>query len=197
MPKVIQKTKSRIAIVQPLQLALKPLSTVPIQWKHQDLEGEILWIVRLKASSSDHSFTTRKSMNRVVNKERSSQLLEGAWIPLSDYSSKHKVSVSTLRRRIKAEDIHFRFEDGKYFLLDEPMGTQQKEHRPSQTRDSSLMGAYSGGSDQVARPASSSNIQSQGQMFDEESVLAVANQLLTELKKAYMMILQPIAGRGD
>ncbi len=43
-----------------------------------------------------------------------------SWLPLTDYSLKYKVSVSTLRRRIKTEDIQFRFEDGKYMILDEP-----------------------------------------------------------------------------
>ena len=54
-----------------------------------------------------------------------------SWIALTDYSSKHRVSVSTLRRRIKAEDIKYRFQDGKYFLMDTPMGAHPREHRPS------------------------------------------------------------------
>lgn len=42
-----------------------------------------------------------------------------SWLPLAEYSIKHQVSISTLRRRIKADDIKFRFQDGKYFLLDQ------------------------------------------------------------------------------
>src|SRR5436190_5774976 len=41
------------------------------------------------------------------------------WIPLTDYSNKYKVSISTLRRRIKLENIPFKLASGKYFLLDE------------------------------------------------------------------------------
>jgi hypothetical protein len=63
-----------------------------------------------------------------------------SWIPLTDYSSKHRVSVSTLRRRIKAEDIKYRFQDGKYYLLDTPMGAHPREHRPSLKSDASSMG---------------------------------------------------------
>ncbi len=40
------------------------------------------------------------------------------WLSLAEYSIRHKVSISTLRRRIKAEDIQFRLEDGKYLILD-------------------------------------------------------------------------------
>lgn len=40
------------------------------------------------------------------------------WLSLAEYSMKHKVSISTLRRRIKAEDIQFKLEDGKYLILD-------------------------------------------------------------------------------
>ena len=42
-----------------------------------------------------------------------------AWLPLTDYSSKYKISVSTLRRRIKTDDIKYHFQDGKYFIFDE------------------------------------------------------------------------------
>ncbi|MCO5112753.1 MAG: hypothetical protein M9899_01110 [Bdellovibrionaceae bacterium] len=40
------------------------------------------------------------------------------WIPLADYSAKYKVSISTLRRRIKNEQIEYAFDNGKYFLPD-------------------------------------------------------------------------------
>lgn len=43
------------------------------------------------------------------------------WLPLTDYSSKYKISVSTLRRRIKADDIKYHFQDGKYFIFDGPI----------------------------------------------------------------------------
>lgn len=52
------------------------------------------------------------------------------WLPLAEYSLKHKVSISTLRRKIKAADIEYRLEDGKYFILD-----SAEDHRPSLNRD--------------------------------------------------------------
>lgn len=116
-----------------------------------------------------------------------------SWLPLTDYATKYKISVSTLRRRIKAEDIKFRFEDGKYFIMDEPVGTHQRIHRPSQDSDPTLVGTHHGNmSEQVA----ASNV-IQDRMTDkmsksqkDEPILTAANKLLNELKKAYTLILQ-------
>jgi hypothetical protein len=69
-----------------------------------------------------------------------SQMNTETWLPLLDYSSKYKISMSTLRRRIKAEDIKFKFDDGKYLISDEPLGAHQRIHRPSLKSDGSLMG---------------------------------------------------------
>ena len=49
------------------------------------------------------------------------------WLSLAEYSIKHKVSISTLRRRIKAEDIQYRLEDGKYFILDSQENLRKSE----------------------------------------------------------------------
>lgn len=111
------------------------------------------------------------------------------WIPLTDYSLKHKVSISTLRRRIKTEDIKYRFQDGKYFLLDQPTGAHLREHRPSPKSEASTMGAL------VEAPAATAAFISKGkQVFKptspDEPILTAANKLLNELKKAYTLILQ-------
>lgn len=44
----------------------------------------------------------------------------GDWIPLMDYAIRRGVSLSTLRRHIKANKIQYRVENGKYLLLDRP-----------------------------------------------------------------------------
>lgn len=122
----------------------------------------------------------------------------GSWLPLTDYATKYKISVSTLRRRIKADDIKFRFEDGKYFIMDEPMGTHQRVHRPSQESEFALVGAHHGmmkGYDTMS--ASSKDEEMKAQDLDkamkankDEPILTAANKLLNELKKAYTQILQ-------
>jgi hypothetical protein len=114
-----------------------------------------------------------------------------------EYSSKYRVSISTLRRRIKADDINFVFRDGKYLILDEEVSTHQRVHRPSQdTSVNSMMGAHEESSydyeedvpeHQPMQKNQASNQSSQSQAQD--NVMSVANQLLTELKKAYSQIL--------
>jgi hypothetical protein len=108
------------------------------------------------------------------------------YLPLMEYSSKHRVSISTLRRRIKADDINFVFKDGKYLILDEVVSTHQRVHRPSpEISEISLMGAHKDkGSEQfMASPDIGAADSSSA------SAIAVANQVLAELKKAYTQIL--------
>ncbi len=52
------------------------------------------------------------------------------WISLTDYASKYRVSVSTLRRRIKADKITFRKDKGKYLLLDRNLSQAVTEKVP-------------------------------------------------------------------
>ena len=43
----------------------------------------------------------------------------GKWISLMDYAMKKGVSLSTLRRHIKANKLTFKVDDGRYLLWDE------------------------------------------------------------------------------
>ena len=108
-----------------------------------------------------------------------------SWLPLTDYSSKYKLSISTLRRRIKAEDIKFRFQDGKYLILDEPPtgSPQPRAHRPS--LDSAAPDAGP-----VGPSGSEYDPQFQAKASADEPILIAANKLLNELKRAYTQILQ-------
>ncbi len=121
--------------------------------------------------------------------------LEDAWLPLMDYSSKYKVSVSTLRRRIKAEDIKFRLDDGKYFIIDEPMSTHQRLHRPSPDSDLAEVGTHLGSFSPsyeapIALPDKTDISDKIAKAKNDEPILTAANKLLTELKRAYTVILQ-------
>lgn len=42
----------------------------------------------------------------------------GTWIPLMDFAIKKGVSLSTLRRHIKANKVTFKVENGRYLLWD-------------------------------------------------------------------------------
>jgi hypothetical protein len=127
-------------------------------------------------------------------------VMTSQYLPLTEYSNKYKVSISTLRRRIKADDLQFVFEDGKYLILDGPLSTHQRVHRPSpKMSEETLMGAQNNFSGAFASPtawtqqggpsAPANPAPQVPEEKQEEPVLAVANRLLTELKKAYSQIL--------
>lgn len=109
-----------------------------------------------------------------------------SWLPLTDYSTKYKVSVSTLRRRIKADDIKFQFQDGKYLILDEaPTGSQPRVNRPSPNSESAPGGTVGTVS---IKEVETAPLEKAGKR--DEPVLLAANKLVTELKRAYTQILQ-------
>ena len=91
-----------------------------------------------------------------------------SWLPLTDYSTRYKVSISTLRRKIKSEKIQFRFDDGKYFILDSPVERPTKDALVAQVS---------------LRKASEESAVN-------NPMVVTANRMLDELKKAYMLILQ-------
>jgi hypothetical protein len=58
-----------------------------------------------------------------------------SWLPLNDYANRYKLSVSTVRRRIKSQKVKFKLDEGKYFILDNlngqdaPVTTQSTPQR--------------------------------------------------------------------
>ncbi len=52
------------------------------------------------------------------------------WIPLTEYSNKYRVSISTLRRRIRTDRAEVNYVDGKYLLRDAPLA----DHQPYRQR---------------------------------------------------------------
>lgn len=52
------------------------------------------------------------------------------WLPLIEYSNKHQISISTLRRRIKDNSILFKLEDGKYFIIDDSVEKAARGRKP-------------------------------------------------------------------
>lgn len=107
-----------------------------------------------------------------------------SWLPLAEYSMKHQVSISTLRRRIKSDEVKFRFDDGKYLILDEDPTKVAfaEEHRPSLKSEVQKNSAQ-------ATQDRKTNIHFQPQ-DSSESVISAANRLLLDLKKAYTQVLQ-------
>ena len=110
--------------------------------------------------------------------------METTYLPLTEYSNKYKVSISTLRRKIKTSEINFRFDQGKYFVLDQSVTANYV--RPSLHSSSEPSPSLSKAEQEfLPSPTASSNGR-----HSEEPVLTAANKLLTELKAAYTRILQ-------
>lgn len=114
------------------------------------------------------------------------------WLPLTEYSSKYQVSISTLRRRIKSENIKYQFSDGRYLIFDQP-----QDHRPSQASMKPETEIAPPGKREMAPNFKVGAVSLETRNHFEpknteadEPILTAANRLLTELKKAYTQILQ-------
>jgi hypothetical protein len=85
-----------------------------------------------------------------------------------EYSARYRVSLSTLRRRIKAGDIEYKFSDGKYLLKDGPL-------QPSHPEES-----------ETIAPPTSVTVSEEGMSMTGQTT----QMLLNEIKKAYSLVLQ-------
>ena len=129
------------------------------------------------------------------------------WLALTDYASKYRVSVSTLRRRIKGGQLQHRFEDGKYLLIDEAPSfiDQMPVHHhilndlaaqrptaveviPLKLKSELKMGEmdFIGSAPQ---PATLAAVKAASPSSADEPILSSATRLVNELKRAYMSIL--------
>ncbi len=104
-------------------------------------------------------------------------MVKDNWLTLNEYSKKYDLSISTLRRRIKNDEARHIFEEGKYFLFDEAM-VKHKSVLPAKANNESTSTHQSVSE---ATPKTSST---------NEPVMSTAQEILKELKKAYMVILQ-------
>ncbi len=98
------------------------------------------------------------------------------WLSLTEYSNKHKVSISTLRRKIKSTDIEFRLDEGKYMVHD-----ADKDHETAPSPTTSFSEKH--------RPSLKSDALQETNKESGESVITAANRLLADLKKAYTQVL--------
>jgi hypothetical protein len=101
------------------------------------------------------------------------------WLSLTEYSNKHKVSISTLRRKIKSTEIEFRLDEGRYMILD---SDEQNAIEAAPPGSVSLSEQH--------RPSLKSDAFHETTKESGESVITAANRLLADLKKAYTQVLQ-------
>ena len=115
------------------------------------------------------------------------------WLPLTEYSSKYQVSVSTLRRRIRADKCEYTYEDGKYLLKD----TSLDDHHPNNRKKSQFAEAKSASANSASKKSQSgeqkNNIDSDSEIEwvpESEIYDTAVARLLQELKGAYSLVLQ-------
>jgi len=67
---------------------------------------------------------------------------QAKWLPLMEYSIKNNISLSTLRRHIKADKIIYKMEEGRYYILDESNSSgsfiEAEQHSSPMTLDLEL-----------------------------------------------------------
>lgn len=140
---------------------------------------------------------------------------DGNWLQISEYSNKYGVSVSTLRRRIKANEVEHRFDDGKYWLPDEQIKkyvrhnamkaspARQAVIQSTKTNQAKAASTTSKSSSNwvwdvpkttsIATPAvqgATTSATAEASNEGSSDALAVAKAMVSELKSAYVLILQ-------
>ena len=134
------------------------------------------------------------------------------WLSLTDYASKHRVSVSTLRRRIKNDKIEYKQDSGKYFVKDRSVSKQAIEKVPLKRRiaphmDSNLS-TMKVNIDEVSDIGFDTPIEQESileksadhsvadstsksdNIEQEDNSFLSTKLMLDEIKKAYMSVLQ-------
>ena len=91
-----------------------------------------------------------------------------------EYSAKYRVSLSTLRRRIKSGEVEHKLSDGKYLIKDGPLTLTQSAPEP-------IAPPKSIGAQTQTKEASGP---------DSDQFWKTTQSLLNEIKKAYSLILQ-------
>ncbi len=104
------------------------------------------------------------------------------WIPLMDYSTKYQVSLSTLRRRIKNNQIKYQFRAGKYYLTDHPLDIQEVRFEPLVAMTKQV--------EPVVSPSASYEQSPNLTTQPSSEEVAFNHDYFNELKKAYRQVLQ-------
>jgi hypothetical protein len=134
----------------------------------------------------------------------------GEWIPLMDYAMKKGVSLSTLRRHIKANKVQYRVENGRYLLFVE-QGDEILTSKPAAATTVAPVTATVGAMATVATPSVKPSAQNDDFLMSQlQAKLKKAQEEIAELKtliafyeeslgfaKSSPAATQPFANRFD
>lgn len=112
------------------------------------------------------------------------------WLLLTDYASKYRISVSTLRRRIKTGAQAHRFEAGRYYLPDQ-YEPQTEVSTPSyvNAQSASQICVTPPNTVSSATPVAAIVAPLAAAHISDEPLITTTSKLLNELKQAYTLIL--------
>jgi len=110
------------------------------------------------------------------------------WLALNEYSTKYKVSLSTLRRRIRSNEIIFQFEDGKYWLPDQNMTSKRMF---SATRPADLEAVKTAPSEKIMQELKSAYVSVLHEK--EEQIMQLKNEIAD--LKTLVQVLEGENGR--
>lgn len=119
-----------------------------------------------------------------MNSQGGKPLSNNTWLPLNEFSTKYKVSLSTLRRRIRSGEIEHKFAEGKYWLADRPILKHARkfdyEARGVEEENGKVinLGLETPPSQEVSE-----------EFISGEGLLDSANKLMAELKGAFISVL--------
>lgn len=113
-----------------------------------------------------------------------------AFLQLSEYSNKYGVSLSTLRRRIKTGEIEHKFDQGKYWLPDQPIAKYMR-NRPQNYTAINNIGSASRSEDIVSNSnIAKTYLEIGGALKDLQDFTASAKNMMSEIKSAFVKALQ-------
>lgn len=112
-----------------------------------------------------------------------------ARLQLSEYSNKYGVSISTLRRRIKAGEIQFDFQDGKYWLADRPIEKYVRNRSAVVAEEPAVQSTieFPVITESFEEPVVENSV---ANFVTREEVMELSNNMINELKAAYVLVLQ-------
>lgn len=111
------------------------------------------------------------------------------WLLLTDFASKYRISVSTLRRRIKNGAQPYRFEGGRYYLPDQ-LGSNSYEDSVEVTKPAAVsIASVATAAPVKAGSTSAAAILAASMNAGDEPLITTTSKLLNELKQAYTLIL--------
>jgi len=118
------------------------------------------------------------------------------FLSLMEYSNKYDISISTLRRKIRAESIRFAMDNGKYFVPDIDIKGALKKERNQKVKAAKTTSKISSTKNKKNKQFNTAVTDMPKASIDTQStasyseVFQTANRMLDELKKAYSFILQ-------